>query len=182
MSELFLPEISQKINNCYNTKLFKLAFYVPGIIFYVSKKLYHTIPPQFCYAYTDTELKKNLPTHRDVCFTCLTYGNIVFEIGNRKYKCRYNHDTHRWKIVNTQNSFDTYSVIDSEMKLSFFIGLGVFKIYDHAFDKQKAIFCHKNVMKWWLLEGYVEYIVVDLIFDKMVTISNNTDLIRFRIR
>jgi hypothetical protein len=45
--DLFLPNISPNIINCYHTKLFKLLFYVFGIIFYVSDED-PNIPKKFC--------------------------------------------------------------------------------------------------------------------------------------
>jgi 5-methylcytosine-specific restriction endonuclease McrA len=116
---------------------------------------------------------------------CRIYQNsswIVFKIGNRRYEALYDNPNYLWNICNSCNSFDTYQIFDHKIELAFFIRLGIFKIYDYAFDKQKAIFCNDNVEKFWLLSENTQDVVVDLTFDKIVGISDNSDLIQIKIR
>jgi len=181
-SDLFLPNLSPIGIDCYHTKLFKLLFYIPDIIFYVSDAHPHNIPQKYCYAFSKLELEKRLPIHKHVCRAYLHSSYIVFKIAECRYECRYDHLRYLWKIFNLQNSYDIYQIIDHEIYLVFFIKLDIYKIYDHAFNKQKAIFCYNNIELFWLLGGYTQNVVADLIFDKIIKISDNTELIQFRIR
>uniref|UniRef100_A0A6C0C9U6 Uncharacterized protein n=1 Tax=viral metagenome TaxID=1070528 RepID=A0A6C0C9U6_9ZZZZ len=179
---LFLPNPSPQKFNCYDTNLFKLLFYIPDIIFYVSNLFPNNIPKKFCYTYDNAKLEKRMAVHYHVCRVYQDRSYIVFRITDYAYECQYDHLNYSWKICNLHSSYDKYQITDHMIEFSFFVRLGIPEIYEYAFDKQKAIFCNKYAKIFLLLNRYVQNVVIDLIFDKIIKISDNTELIQFRIR